>query len=258
MVDAQAKRFEQSDTTDTDVDILNGSFGFAGQLENGTALAFGIGVFTADGDSDTTSFDTDAVYLSFAAGRQFGAYTVEADIGVGFLSNDKTREINGSPDANGDYDSTLYTVNLGIERSFDLQNQFDLLGFGNVRYTRQEDDGYTETGSLANATIGDATTEVIEAKLGVEAKKAVTKGGAIIGQLSGVVRRDLGDSSANVTVFSSSNTLVFPSTDFTGGSVLVGYEHDFASGLKLEVNAEQEIGDDAQGPFVKAGIKWSF
>ncbi|WP_170406518.1 beta strand repeat-containing protein [Ruegeria arenilitoris] len=258
MVDAQAKQFDQPGGSDTDVDILNGSFGFSGQLDNGTALAFGIGVFTADGDSDTTSFDTNAVYLSLAAGRQFGAYTVEADLGVGFLSNDKTREITGSPDAKGDYDSTLYTLSIGVERSFDLQSDFELLGFGNVRYTRQDDDGYTETDSFANATIGDATTEVIEARLGIEAEKSVGRGGALIGQVSGVLRRDLGQSSADVTVFSTTNSLVFPSTDFTGGSVLIGYESRFDSGLKLEVNAEQEIGSDAQGPFVKAGLQWSF
>ncbi|WP_152563411.1 beta strand repeat-containing protein [Ruegeria halocynthiae] len=258
MVDAQAKQFEQSGGSDTDVNILNGSFGFAGQLDNGTALAFGIGVFTADGDSDTTSFDTNAVYLSLAAGRQFGAYTVEADIGVGFLSNDKTREIIGSPDAKGDYESTLYTLSIGVERSFDLQSEFDLLGFGNVRYTRQDDDSYTETDSLANATVGEATTEVIEARLGIEVEKSVGRGGALIGQLSGVLRRDLGEASTDVTVFSTTNSLAFPSTDFTGGSILIGYEKDFVSGLKLEVNAEQEIGDDAQGPFVKAGLKWAF
>lgn len=196
--------------------------------------------------------------MTVVAGRQFGDYVVEVNLGFDFLSTDKTRTISGSPDADGDYDSTLITARIGIERDFDLDGDMNLLGFGNVRYTRQDDDSYTETGSDMNATVGDVTTEVIEARLGLEAKKSFADAGSLFGQFGGVLRRDLGDSTADVTVFSATNSLTFAASDFTGGNLLLGYEKEFASGAKLELTAEQEFGDGAQGPYLKAGLGWSF
>ncbi len=258
MIDAEFRRFETAPGAETDLTVFNGVAGYSGQTENGVSMAFGLGVFHSDGDANTSDFDTTGVYLDAAFGRQFGAFTVEGGIGYGWLSTDRSRQITGSADADADFDSTLFTAHIGAERAFDVSDKFDLLGFGNVRYTRQSDDAYTETGSIANATVDEATTEVIEARLGVEAEKTLANGGQLIGQLSGVVRRGLGDAEADVTVFSDTQTLSFASTDFTGASVLIGYEQVLFNNMQLEVKAEHEIGDAAQGPSVLAGLKWAF
>lgn len=258
LISAEYREFESDSSSDTDVSIFNGSAGFTGRMDNGLALAVGMGVFSADGDTDTTDFDTTGFYLDAAIGRQAGAYTFEAGLGYGWLSTDRSRQIGGSDDANADYDSRLFTAHVAVERDFDISGDFGLLGFANARYTNQQDDGYTETGSSANATVGDVTTEVIEAQLGVEAEKQFANGGLLSAQLSGVLRRDLGTSETDVTVFSSTQSLVFASTDFTGARIAVGYEKDLARDMRLELNAEQEIGNDAQGPFLRAGLRWSF
>ena len=258
IVDAEARQFESDIGTETDVTLFNGSAGFSGQLDNGLSLAVGMGVFNSDGDNATTDFDTTGFYLDAAIGRQIGAYTVEAGLGYGWLSTDRTRQIVGSADASADYDSTLLTAHVGVERAFDVSEKIALLGFGDVRYTRQEDDAYTETGSSTNASVGEITTEVIEARLGVEVEKSLNNGSLLIGQLSGVLRRDLGDDAATVSVFSSAQSLSFASTDFTGASLLLGYEKDLLSGMTLELTAEQEFGDAAQGPNIRAGLRWSF
>ena len=194
MIDAEYREFDSDTGSDTDVSLFNGSAGFTGRMDNGLALAFGMGVFSADGDNDSTDFDTTGFYLDAAVGRQFGAYTLEAGLGYGWLSTDRTRQINGSDDAHADYDSRLVTAHIAVERGFDVSGDFGLLGFANARYTNQKDDGYTETRSSANATVGDVTTEVIEAQLGLEAEKQFENGGILSAQLSGVLRRDLGTS----------------------------------------------------------------
>lgn len=258
LISAEYREFESDSSADTDVSIFNGNAGFTGRMDNGLALAVGMGVFSADGDTDSTDFDTTGFYLDTALGRQIGAYTFEAGLGYGWLSTDRTRQISGSDDASADYDSRLFTAHVAVERDFDINGDFGLLGFANARYTNQQDDGYTETGSSANATVGNITTEVIEAQLGVEAQKQFNNSGVLSAQLSGVLRRDLGTSETDVTVFSSTQSLVFASTDFTGARVAIGYERDLAQDMLLELNAEQEIGNDAQGPFLRAGLRWSF
>lgn len=258
MIDAQYREFDPETGSDLDVSLFSGSAGITGQMDNGIALAVGMGVFSADGDNESADFDTNGFYLDAALGRQIGAYTLEAGFGYGWLSTDRTRQINGSDDAHADYDSRLLTAHIAVERGFDVSGDFGLLGFANARYTNQKDDGYSETRSSANATVGDVTTEVIEAQLGVEAEKQFGNGGILSGQLSGVLRRDLGTTDADVTVFSSTQSLIFASTDFTGARVAVGYEQDLVEDIQLELNAEQEIGSDAQGPFLRAGLRWSF
>ncbi|MFY2825364.1 autotransporter outer membrane beta-barrel domain-containing protein [Ruegeria sp. MALMAid1280] len=257
IIDATSRQFE-NEGTETDVTVFNGSVGYSGQLDNGLALALGLGVFRSDGDTDTTDFDTGGVYLDASVGRQFGLYTVEAGLGFGWQSTDRSREITGSADATADYDSTLVTAYLGIERPFGISNPFSLMGFGDMRHTRQKDDGYTETGSSTNTTVGDSTIEVIEARLGVDVERALNSGGTLFGQLSGVLRRDLGDTDASVTVFSTTRNLSFASNDFTGGSVLIGYEHELVPIMQFQANAEQKIGSDAQGPNFRGGLRWAF
>ncbi len=258
MVDAEYREFDSESGSKTDVSLLNGSAGFAGQMDNGLALAVGMGVFSADGDNDTTDFDTTGFYLDAALGRQFGAYTLEAGLGYGWLSTDRSRKINGSDDAHADYNSRLLTAHIAIERAFEITQDFGLLGFADARYTNQKDQGYTETRSSANATVGDVTTEVIEAQLGVEVERQFDNGGILSAQLSGVLRRDLGTTEADVTVFSATQSLIFASTDFTGARLGFGFEKELVQDMRFELNAEQELGSDAQGPFLRAGLRWSF
>ncbi len=257
-VDLQRRDFESDAGVKTDVTLYGGSAGFAGQLDNGLAMALSMGVFSSDGDTGTTDFDTTGFYLDAAFGRQFGAYTVEGGIGYGWLSTDRTRQITGSSDAQAEYDSRLITANVAVKRAFDVSGTVGLFGFADARYTNQKDDGYTETGSSANATVGDVTTEVFEGRLGVEAVAELADGGFLTGEVSGVVRRDVGDSDADVTVFSTTESLIFASNDFTGGSLAVGYEKDVVQNMLLEVSVEQEIGGNAQGPFARIGLQWSF
>ncbi|WP_424831404.1 autotransporter domain-containing protein [Ruegeria sp.] len=258
LIDAEYRQFDTDGGHTTDVSVFDGEAGFSGQTDNGLAFAAGLGVFRADGSGDTPDFDTTGVYIDAALGRQYGSWTVEGGLGFGWLSTSRTRQIMGSADATADYNSRLLTANLAVEKAFDLSRNVDLLGFFEARYTQQKDDGYTETGSSANATVSDTTTEVIEARLGIEPSLTLKGGGVLKGQLAGVVRRGLGDTETNVTVFSDAQALTFAATDFTGGSIAVGYEHGLSQGIELELTAEQEIGSDAQGPFVRAGLKWAF
>ncbi|WP_300075000.1 autotransporter outer membrane beta-barrel domain-containing protein, partial [uncultured Ruegeria sp.] len=203
LIDGESRRFENTSEIDTDVTVFNGSAGFSGQLENGLALSLGLGVFKSNGETDSSDFDTEGLYVDAAIGRQIGAYAVEAGLGYGWLSTDRSRQIIGSTQAQADFDSTLLTAHLGVERTFDVSDAFGLLGFGTVRYTRQKDDAYTETGAIANASIDEVTTEVVEARLGIELDKKLNNGGTVFGEFSGVVRNNLGDTNADVTVFST-------------------------------------------------------
>lgn len=86
-----------------------------------------MGLFHADDDSDTTDFDTDAFYLNAAVGRQNGTFTLEAGLGLAWLSADRERQNLGSSDAKADYDCTLFAASMGVKRAFDISSDTKLL-----------------------------------------------------------------------------------------------------------------------------------
>ena len=247
-------------TIKTDLRTYDGNAGVTGVTDGGAGYAVGMGVFRAEGDTSTTDFDTDALYLSAAYGRGFGTFHFAAGLGFGWLKTERSRQIAGSTDALGEYDSTLLTAHLVVGKAVDLGRDLGLNGFGDIRYTRQADDGYTEKGSTVNAQVGKSVTEVLEVNAGVEIEKRLPGNvGTLSGGVNGVFRTNLTDPSAKVRVLSTTRTLTFTESDFSGANLRLGYEKDLFPGMLLDVLAEQEVGTGAaQGPNIRARISWSF
>ena len=262
-ISADSSEFEIVQNFEADLQTYDGNIGVTGVTDGGAAIALGLGVFRAEGDTPATEFESDALYLNAAYGRSFGTLDFAASLGFGWLTNEKSRRIRNSADARAEYDSTLVTANFGVEKAFDVGVgtgwNLDMNGFGTIRYTRQVDEGYTETGSSVNARVGKSVTEVVEARAGVELEKQFSgTTGTLSGGISGVYRTNLTDPSALVHVLSTSKTLTLATEDFSGANLRLGYERELVDGLRLDVSAEQEVGTGAKGPSVRALIDWSF
>ena len=256
---AESSEFEILKNVEADLRIYDGNIGVTGVTDGGAAFALAMGIFRAEGDTPTTKFDTDTLYLNAAYGRSFGTLDFAASLGLGWLSNEKSRQIAGSKDASANYDSTMLTAHLGVGKAFDVGQDVGLNGFGNIRFTRQADDAYTEKGSSVNAQVGKSVTKVLEATAGVEIEKQLPgKVGTLSGGVSGVFRTNLTDPDAQVRVLSTTETLTFAASDFSGANLNLGYEKELMPGMLLDFSAEQEVGTGAKGPNVRALINWSF
>ena len=266
-ISADSSEFEIVRNFEGDRQTYDGNIGVTGVTDGGAAFALGMGIFHAEGEAPATEFESDAVYLTAAYGRSFGTLDFAASLGFGRLTNEKSRRIfvdNTDEFARAEYDSTLLTADFGVGKAFDVgaDTGWDLgmNGFGTIRYTRQVDEGYTETGSRdVNAKVGKAVTEVFEATAGVEIEKQFPgKVGTLSGGISGVFRTNLTDPGAEVSVLSTTETLTLAASDFSGANLRLGYEKELIPGMLLDVSAEQEVGTGAKGPNVRALINWSF
>ena len=258
-ISAESSEYETLKGMETDLRTYDGNIGVTGVTDGGAGYAVGMGIFRAEGDTSTTDFETDALYLTAAYGRGFGTVDFAASLGFGWLKNEGSRRIAGSTDATAEYDSTVTTAHLGVGKAFDLGRALGLNGFGNIRYTRQADEGYTEKGATVNARVGESVTEVLEVNAGVEIEKRLPgNAGILSGGVSGVVRANLTDPDAKIRVGSNTQTLTFAASDFNGANLRLGYEKELVPGMLLDVSAEQEVGTGAQGPNVRALINWSF
>ena len=266
-ISADSSEFEIVRNFEGDRQTYDGNIGVTGITDGGAAFALGMGIFRAEGEAPATEFESDALYLTAAYGRSFGTLDFAASLGFGRLTNEKSRRIfvdNTDEFARAEYDSTLLTADFGVGKAFDVgaDTGWDLgmNGFGTIRYTRQVDEGYTETGSRdVNAKVGKAVTEVFEATAGVEIEKQFPgKVGTLSGGISGVFRTNLTDPGAEVRVLSTTETLTLAASDFSGANLRLGYEKELIPGMLLDVSAEQEVGTGAKGPNVRALINWSF
>ena len=262
-ISAETSEFEIVKGFEADLQTYDGNIGVTRVTDNGAAFALGLGILRTEGDTPATEFESDALYLSAAYGRGFGTLDFAASLGFGWLANEKSRRIGNSADARAEYDSTLVTADFGVGKAFDVGAgtgwNLDMNGFGTIRYTRQVDEGYTETGSSVNARVGKSVTEVVEARAGVELEKQFSgTAGTVSGGISGVYRTNLTDPGAQVRVLSTSEALTLATADFSGANLRLGYERELVPGMRLDVSAEQEVGTGAQGPNLGALINWSF
>ena len=258
-VGAEVLRYDRTDDrSESDVTMGNITVGMTGTIGNGMNLAFGLGKMTADGESGPTEFNMDGIYAGVTVGTMMGSYSVDAGLGFGQLSTKKSRDVTNGGTADSDYDSSFFTAHVGVQRAFDVTGSIGLLGFGQLRHTQQNDDGYTEKGSITNAKVGDIKTSVTELKLGMEFSKTFDFGGIATGNITAVSRSVSGDSSADVTVFGQSASLESSDADYTGISIGFDYEQIVLGNAKLSLSAKQEMGEGGAGPQLAAGISWKF
>ena len=258
-VGGQHSSFDTTGTSpQTNVNIGNAMVGMSGTMGNGMDLAFGLGVLTADGNSGMTQFDVSGYYLGGSVGTRLGGFDVDAGLGFGMLDTEKTRTLTATDSAVASFDSNFVTVHVGAQREFQLGAGFDVTGFGQLRYTSQNDDGYTEVATTGGATVGDRTTEVTEATLGVEAVRTLSDGGLLTGHVTAISRTVSGDDFTSVSVFGTTANIASSDADYTGVNVGIGYEKELASNATLNLSVDHDLGDNGSGPNLSAGLSWSF
>ena len=258
-ISTRTEKFTVLQDIKSDIQVHDGNIGVTGTTDNGALLSLGMGIFRAENNTPQTKAETGALYMNGTYGRNAGMLDLTAGLGLGLLSNRKTRQITGSGSALAEYDSTLLTVHAGVKKALDINLDAEINGFGKIRYTRQTDSAYMEQGSSINARVEKAVTEVVEATAGVEIEKQLpNKAGILSGEISGVFRTSLSDPGARVRVLSTIRTLALVTPDFTGANLRLGYKREMMPGMFLDFSAEREIGTGAEGPGVRAMINWSF
>jgi hypothetical protein len=241
-----------------DLNIANVTVGMSGTMGNDIDVAFGFGAFNASADTAATDLDASGFYVGGSVGQSFGALYLNAGLGFGLLASDRARAVSGET-ASSSYDSNFVTAHVGAELAFQMSNGLNVTGYGQVRFTRQNDDGYVETGSSANLTVGDLSTDVTEFTLGIEVSKTLVNDGIFSAHATAISRDFSGDSNASVSVFGQGATIIQSSnSDFSGLNVGFGYENVVLENATLTVAINHDLGDNGSGPNLSAGMTWSF
>ncbi len=225
----------------------------------GTGLRYGIGAsyLENDGSFGAASFDTTGVYLSGLVAQNFGFADLSFGLGYGHLDHNETRDVSGS-DADADYSSDMFTAMVAAQRDYTLQSGAVLTPRASFLYGRQDLDGYTETGSSANATVGDRDVTFNETRLGGSYSTSLASG-TLSASLAAVCRDSDAPSAVDVTIFG--NTLQLASGGSgteTFGEIGLSYQKAFDHGGRLNLEARSTVGADVSTQAVWASYEWRF
>lgn len=221
---------------------------------------YGLGLSMASGNSSqaANATETDGAFLSAEVARDFGFAELNFGLGYGQFDHTNTRTIGGSPDAIGEFGSTIQTAHIGIRRDFQLSDGSTLTPRASFRKGVQDIEGYTETGSLANATLADRKVEFQEAKLGARFAKAAGTGTFSI-SFDAVHRSISSPTLIDVSTFGSSSALTAGgSQDETFGLVALEFATPLGKNDLFTIGASCQIGSKSQAQTFSAEYALKF
>lgn len=218
----------------------------------------GLSLASANASQAANSTDVDGVFLSAEVTRDFGFAELSFGLGYGKFDHTNRRVIGGSPDAIGQFSSASKTAHLGISRDFLLSDRVTLTPRASYRTGVQDIQGYTETGSLANATLPSRTVDFQEAKLGLRVVNNLGAGALSI-SMDAVHRSVSSPTTVNVSTFGSTASLTAGgSQEETFGQFAIEYTTSFGQNDLLTVSASSNIGSGSNSQTYAAEYAWKF
>ncbi|MDC0738280.1 hypothetical protein N6L24_08305 [Cognatishimia sp. SS12] len=221
---------------------------------------WGMALALAEGNSTQVNNRqrTEGGFISTLVARDFGWADLSFGFGAGRFSHENRRSIGGSSDAIGSFGSVVQMAQLGISRDVALSERLTLTPRAGLRHGVQKIDGYTETGSSANATVAARDVSFTEVTLGANWAAELPKG--TLNLSLDAVHRDISSPSLmDVSIFGSSAALT------TGGSesqrfgvIGLSYETAIGKGGMLTLAANGQFGNGQKGQSVSAKYEWTF
>ncbi|MCJ8324649.1 MAG: autotransporter domain-containing protein [Rhizobiales bacterium] len=191
----------------------------------------------------------------------------------GWTNNDSERSFNnnaGAPSfvetANASYGSVFIAPSIGLSKGFVLDEQTTLTRSFSALYAHQWSDGYTETGSTTNLTVGSGEASVLEAKaeVGITRHLEMTDqhyGGHVTARI-GALARLTPNNDVPTLSFAGIGTLTNADTDRSALVAVIGgidFYLQITENLSFNASGDIALGSDdyfnAQG---KLGFKVVF
>ena len=206
--------------------------------------------------AQSQDIDNDVVFAGIFGERQVRGFNLDFGLVGGWLSSDSARFVNdnlaltngltlGQSQANGSYNSWFIAPEVGI--GVDISHG-DIIytPSARLRYAMQGIDGYTESGSSANAQVGSRSLGMLEVNAEIAAAKPVSFG-RITGRAGFLSRHSTGDEAVSVTLLGITNTVGFGDTDSHSAYLGLAADIDISPTTSLVFDGTGFFGGDMQG-----------
>lgn len=239
------------------IDQMGVAAGYTWQQGSGLTLGVLAGYIKSHLDVDspfTISHDIESHgWLAGLYGeQQMGAFTLDFGVNGGVLSHDSSRFLNdnlaplGVSYANADYDSWFISPEAGIRTDINTGNGLFITPSARIRYAQQSIDGYSETGSNANAIVDDRDIAMLEASAEIAVTKQVNFG-TITGSIGYLTRHASGDDAVSITMLGINNSVGFGNTDSEAATLGLAADISLTANSKLTLDTKAYFSGNMQG-----------
>ena len=163
---------------------------------------------------------------------------------AGWTANSSDRFVNdnlapplGEDHALANFNSWFLAPELRVGMDIETDSEWTLTPSATARFSNQWVDGYTETGSNANATVGARIVQVFEGELELAAtRKIETTEVTVRGGLD--YRQAIGGATQDVTLLGQNLALPMNTSGAFGAYVGLDANHKFSDNLSLDLSAK--------------------
>jgi len=244
-------------TLEQDIDQMGVAAGYTWQHSTDLTLGVMAGYVQSSLDTGSRWADSHAIdshgWFVGANGRQMmGGLVIDFGVTGGMLAHDSKRLVNdnlaplGVSYANANYDSWFITPELNASMVLATGNGVTYTPSAGIRYTMASIDGFTETGSAANAEVGSRDIGLIEANVEMAATKQVNIG-TVTGRIGYMMRHNTGDDAVSISLIGINNSVGFGDTDSHSAYIGLGTNIELSSTSSLVLDAKGYFGGDING-----------
>jgi len=259
-------------TLDRKIDQYGFALGYSAETDG---LEWGVsgGYLISDLDVDSAwatsqTVEGQGLFAAVIGEKTFGAFTIDLAFAGGRVTHDSKRFVNdnlaltngltlGQSWADARYDGWFVAPEVGVSATIGELNGWSLTPSARLRHASQWLDGYKEIGSNANASVGDRTLGLLEARVELGARKTIGIG-SVSTRLGYQIRRSTGDDTAAVTLLDSTNSVGLGDTDSAAAYAGMGINLDITPGMQIHVDVTGYFGDDMTGGQASAKFAASF
>jgi Autotransporter beta-domain/Extended Signal Peptide of Type V secretion system len=204
-------------------------------------------------------------FVGLAAHKALGPFVADLGINAGYMSHSDDRFVNdnlatlGNSHAKANYNSFWLAPEAKIAYPISVSESYGVVFSprASVRYSGQWIDGYTESGSNSNATVGSRNIGVFDAKVGAELAKNFESGK--ISVYGDYLHRDAtGDSSVGVTMIGDTHTVSFYYQNLDAVVVGASAAYYITDMVSIEAGGNWIQGNNTRGGNATASVKYFF
>lgn len=248
-------------TLDHDITQMGVAAGYTWQSVSGLTLGVMAGYLQSDMDaksrfSPSHDIESQGWFAGLYGEQAMEAFNIDFGVNGGMLSHDSSRFVNdnlaltngltlGQSHANASYDSWFISPEVGIRTDINTGNLI-LTPSARVRYAHQAIDGFSESGSNANAKIADRDIGMIEASAEIAVSKQLSFG-TLTGRVGYVSRHSTGDETVSITMIGINNQVGFGDTDSEAAYLGFTTDIDLSANSKLVLDANAYFSGNMQG-----------
>lgn len=204
----------------------------------------------------TQDIESEGWFAGIHGAQKMNGFTLDFGLVGGWLASSSMRFVNdnlaltdgltlGRNYASGAYDSWFLAPELGVSMDIEWQG-IVYTPAAHIRYSMQEIDGFTETGSSANATVGPRSLGMIEANVEMAASRRV-EFGTLTGRVGYLFRHSTGDDAASIVMLGVTNPVGFGDTNSNAAWLGLEADIELSSNIDFVLDGRGYFGNDMRG-----------